>query len=67
MTLTIGDAPAWPLAPELRGVAHGIPGRMDRLRALGNAVVPQCAEVIGRLIVEAMTTPQPSRASGSPR
>ena len=44
------DAPAWPLAPELRGVGDGIPNRMDRLRTLGNAVVPQCAEVIGYMI-----------------
>ena len=27
--------------------------RVARLRGLGNAVVPQCAEYIGRLIVEA--------------
>jgi DNA (cytosine-5)-methyltransferase 1 len=35
-------------------VANGIPRRVDRLRGLGNAVVPQVAEYIGRQIIEAM-------------
>lgn len=41
---------------ELLGSSDGVPDRMDarRLRALGNAVVPACAEVIGRAIMEAI-------------
>jgi DNA (cytosine-5)-methyltransferase 1 len=38
--------------PFLRGVVHGFPNRMDRLRGLGNAVVPQVAEWVGRRILE---------------
>jgi DNA (cytosine-5)-methyltransferase 1 len=42
----------WATEPDIRRVAHGIPKRVDRLRGLGNAVVPQVAEWIGRQIVE---------------
>jgi DNA (cytosine-5)-methyltransferase 1 len=34
------------------GVDDGIPDRLDRLRALGNAIVPQCSEWIGQQIVK---------------
>ena len=31
----------WPIEPDVGRVAHGIPHRVDKLRCLGNAVVPQ--------------------------
>lgn len=39
--------------PLIRGTSNGISNWMDRLGALGNAVVPQVAEWIGRRIMEA--------------
>jgi len=42
----------WATEPNVGRVANGIPHRVDRLRALGNAVVPQVAEWIGCRIVE---------------
>ena len=41
----------WPPEPNVGRVAHGIPSRMDRLRGLGNAVAPQVAEYIGRIVI----------------
>ena len=41
----------WAVEPDVGRVADGIPARVDRLRGLGNAVVPQVAEVIGRMVV----------------
>jgi DNA (cytosine-5)-methyltransferase 1 len=43
----------WEVEPGMGRVANGIPDRVDRLKGLGNAVVPQVAEVIGRLVMEA--------------
>jgi DNA (cytosine-5)-methyltransferase 1 len=42
----------WDTEPELGRVADGVSSRVDRLRCLGNAVVPQVAEWIGRRIME---------------
>ena len=41
----------WRIEPDVGRVAHGVPARVDRLRALGNAVVPAIPEIIGRAIM----------------
>jgi hypothetical protein len=38
----------WAVEPGVGRVADGVPERVDRLRALGNAIVPQIAQVIAR-------------------
>jgi DNA (cytosine-5)-methyltransferase 1 len=41
----------WSIEPDVGRVAHGVPRRVDRLRALGNAVVPaQAKEAFERLM-----------------
>jgi len=41
-----------PPQPAIRSVDDGIPQRVAKLRALGNAIVPQCSEYIGQCIVQ---------------
>jgi DNA (cytosine-5)-methyltransferase 1 len=48
-----GAVGAWSYGSPNFGVGYGLPDWVDRLRALGNAVVPQVAEFVGRLILEA--------------
>ena len=43
----------WDIEPNVGRVANGIPNRVDRLRGLGNAIVPQIAYQIGKAIMEA--------------
>ena len=45
-----GVGQKWATEPNVGRVAYGIPDRMDRLKGLGNAIVPQVAEVIFRAI-----------------
>lgn len=42
----------WPPEPAVGRVVDGFPGRVDRVRALGNALVPHIAEALGRRILE---------------
>ena len=47
----IGGPGWWDVEPDVGRVADGVPARVDRLRALGNAVVPQVAEWVGSRIL----------------
>jgi DNA (cytosine-5)-methyltransferase 1 len=42
----------WETEPQLGRVADGIPNRLDRLKQLGNSLVPQIPEMIGYAILE---------------
>lgn len=46
-------APGWKAEPGICRVADGVPDQSHRLKALGNAVVPDIAFVIGKAIMEA--------------
>jgi DNA (cytosine-5)-methyltransferase 1 len=41
----------WATEPNVVRMVHGLPGRVDRIRGLGNAVIPQIPEWIGRRIL----------------
>ena len=43
----------WSVEPNVGRVAHGVSGRVHRLRGLGNSIVPQIAEEIGKAIIKA--------------
>ncbi len=49
-----GDVYRFSHEPEPVRVADGVPNRLDRIAALGNAVVPQIPEMIGRAILESI-------------
>jgi len=60
-----GLASNWAIEPDVGRVAHGIPNRVDRLRGLGNAVVPQVAELVGKMVLQRLRSGKSEiRASG---
>jgi DNA (cytosine-5)-methyltransferase 1 len=48
----LADGRCWAIEPDVGRVAHGIPARVDRLKCLGNAVVPQQAYPIFKALME---------------
>ena len=51
----------WNIEPDVGRVANGIPKRVDRLKCLGNSVVPQIPYVIGLAIKETIENEQSIR------
>ena len=49
------ESSQWATEPDVGRVADGVPRRVDRLRGLGNAVVPQVAEYVGRMVLERLS------------
>lgn len=47
----LGGTSWWEVEPSVGRVAHGVPNWSHRLKQLGNAVVPQIPEAIGRAIM----------------
>ena len=40
----------WEIEPDVGRVAHGVPDRVDRIKCLGNSVVPQIVAEMGKII-----------------
>lgn len=52
--IACGDGKARPTQPGLFPLAHGVPGRVGRLRAYGNAIVPQVAAEFVKASIDCM-------------
>lgn len=48
----IGNSDWWSFEPSLVRMAYGVPGGMEQIKGLGNAVVPQIPEILGRAILK---------------
>jgi len=46
----------WHVEPNVGRVAHGVSGRVHRLKGLGNSIVPQIVEEIGKALIKAERT-----------
>jgi len=44
----------WEFEPDVGRVAYGVPGRVHRLKALGNSIVPKIVEEIGYALIKGM-------------
>lgn len=55
-TILSGWLPGW--EDGIPRVANGVPDRVDRIRALGNAIVPQCAQFVGQCLLDSMGVAQ---------
>ena len=53
---TTASGDNWTTEPDVGRVAHGVPARVDRLKCLGNAIVPQCAYEIFQRIEKIVKT-----------
>lgn len=51
-----GRRTEWPAEPDVGRVAHGVPNRVDRIKCLGNAVVPQQFYPFFKAIAEIINT-----------
>jgi DNA (cytosine-5)-methyltransferase 1 len=49
--LELANGGWWLVEPDVGRVAHGVRNRVDRLKGLGNAIVPQIAEILGKAIM----------------
>ena len=54
---SIDPAQKWKDRPLLGRGIYGLPGRVDRIAALGNSLIPQIPEIIGRAIMKRQQKP----------
>ena len=46
----------WQFEPDVGRVAHGVPKRVDRLKGLGNSLIPYVPYLIGQTILKTYET-----------